>query len=70
MSDTILVVDDEPAIRRAIVKAFPEDTVLEASSIAEGLQKTQDDYPDMVLLDQRLPDGEGWRPYPNFCHRS
>lgn len=66
MPDTILVVDDEPAIRRAIVKAFPDDAVLEAGTIAEALQKTQDDYPDMVLLDQRLPDGEGMESVPKL----
>lgn len=59
MSDTILVIDDEPAIRRAIVKAFPDITVLQAESVAEALERTQDGYPDVVLLDQQLPDGQG-----------
>ncbi|TVR44859.1 MAG: sigma-54-dependent Fis family transcriptional regulator [Planctomycetota bacterium] len=59
VSDTILVVDDEASIRRAIVKAFPDIQVLEASSLAEALEKTQEGYPDLVLLDQQLPDGTG-----------
>ncbi|TVR11257.1 MAG: sigma-54-dependent Fis family transcriptional regulator [Planctomycetota bacterium] len=59
VSDTILVIDDEPAIRRAIVKAFPAVTVLQAESVSEALERTQDGYPDVVLLDQQLPDGQG-----------
>ena len=59
MTDTILVVDDEPSIRRAIAKAFSNATVLEAATLAEALEHAQDGYPDVVLLDQQLPDGEG-----------
>lgn len=59
MVDTLLVVDDEPAIRRAIVKAFADYTVLEAETLAEAMVHTQDGYPDVVLLDQQLPDGAG-----------
>ncbi len=59
MSDTLLVVDDEPSIRAAIVRAFPELTVLQADSIAPALVLLRDSYPDLVLLDQRLPDGDG-----------
>lgn len=59
MSDTILVVDDEPAIRRAMVKAFADATVLEAENLEQAVLHTQDGYPDVVLLDQQLPDGEG-----------
>ena len=53
------MIDDEDSIRRAIRKAFPEQQVLEAASIADGLQLMQEGYPDLILLDQRLPDGEG-----------
>jgi len=59
VSDTILVVDDEASIRRAVVKAFKDITVLEAESVAEAIARTADGYPDLVLLDQRLPDGDG-----------
>ncbi|MDA3962780.1 MAG: sigma-54 dependent transcriptional regulator [Planctomycetota bacterium] len=59
MADTLLVIDDEPSIRRAIAKAFTEITVLEAETIAEGLERATDGFPDLVLLDQRLPDGSG-----------
>lgn len=59
MGDTLLVLDDEASIRRAIVKAFPDDTVLEAATCAEGLTKAQDGFPDLAIIDQQLPDGSG-----------
>jgi two-component system response regulator AtoC len=59
MSETILVVDDEPSIRHAIVRAFPEQTVRETASGEQALIIIRDEYPDLVLLDQRLPDGDG-----------
>ncbi len=59
MSDTILVIDDEQAIRRAIVRAFPDQRVVEAETIAAGIDRLREDYPDLVILDQRLPDGNG-----------
>jgi two-component system response regulator AtoC len=59
MAETLLVVDDEPSIRHAITRAFPELTVKEADSGAAALALVRDAYPDLVLLDQRLPDGDG-----------
>ncbi|MFW5752912.1 MAG: sigma-54-dependent transcriptional regulator, partial [Planctomycetota bacterium] len=59
MTDTILVIDDEQAIRRAIVRAFPDQHVVEAETIAAGIDRLREDYPDLVILDQRLPDGNG-----------
>ncbi len=59
MPDTILVIDDEPSIRHAITRAFADLTVLEAETVEAGLAAVKDKYPDLVLIDQRLPDGEG-----------
>jgi DNA-binding NtrC family response regulator len=59
MAETLLVVDDEPSIRHAIVRAFPELSVREADSGEQALALVRDAYPDLVLLDQRLPDGDG-----------
>jgi DNA-binding NtrC family response regulator len=59
MSETILVVDDEPAIRHAIKRAFADLTVHEAETIEQGLALVKDAYPDLVLLDNKLPDGDG-----------
>lgn len=59
MPDSLLVVDDEPAIRHAIVRAFAELTVLEADTAEAGLAAVRERYPDLVLVDNRLPDGQG-----------
>ncbi|GDY13389.1 sigma-54-dependent Fis family transcriptional regulator [Planctomycetota bacterium] len=59
MPDSLLVVDDEPAIRHAIVRAFAELTVIEADTAEAGLAAVRERYPDLVLVDNRLPDGEG-----------
>jgi len=59
MTETILVVDDEPAIRHAIVRAFDDCIVVEAETCAQALDRVRDSYPDLILLDQRLPDGDG-----------
>lgn len=59
MSETILVVDDEPSIRHAIVRAFSGLTVREAETGEQALALVRDAYPDLVLLDQKLPDGDG-----------
>ncbi|MCX8040582.1 MAG: sigma-54 dependent transcriptional regulator [Planctomycetota bacterium] len=56
---TILVVDDEPAIRLSVVRAFPGMTVREASTCQEAIERVRDAYPDVCILDQRLPDGAG-----------
>ena len=59
MPETLLVVDDEPAIRGAIARAFPDLTVLQAESGEQALGLMKDAYPDLAILDQRLPDGDG-----------
>jgi DNA-binding NtrC family response regulator len=59
MADTLLVIDDEHAIRHAITRAFDGMTVLTAEDGATGLRLAKEGFPDLVLLDQRLPDGDG-----------
>ena len=54
---TILVVDDEPQLRRAM-KATLTDlgyVVIEARSGEEALEKFRTDSPDLVLLDLNMP---------------
>ncbi len=59
MAETLLVIDDEDAIRYAITRAFTDCTVVQAETVASALERVKDSYPDLILLDQGLPDGEG-----------
>jgi two-component system KDP operon response regulator KdpE len=58
---TILVVDDEPAIRRFIrnTLAVHGYRVLEADNAASGLTAVRHHKPDLVILDLGLPDRDG-----------
>ena len=57
---TVLVVDDEPLIRFALHDRLTADgyRVVEAGTAADALSKSQDGV-DLVLLDYKLPDGDG-----------
>ncbi len=57
----VLVVDDEPDVCKKLCKQIERQgyRVLCASSGAEGLQRIDQDKPDVVVLDMRLPDMEG-----------
>lgn len=58
---TILVVDDEPAIRRFVVKilAARNHTVLSAEDGQAGLALAQKELPDVMVLDINLPKLSG-----------
>src|SRR6185503_11276793 len=68
---TILVVDDEPQIRRAVRNALAADAagggtgggvdmrVTEAATAREGLDRAASERPDLVVLDLGLPDMAG-----------
>lgn len=58
---TLLVIDDEPAIRHAFERAFrpPETVVFTATTAAEGLDAVKRRAPDVVVLDVHLPDATG-----------
>jgi len=63
MTRSVLVVDDEPDIVymiRVILRSAGYDVVA-AESVAEGLEKLAVREPDLILLDLRLSDGEGWQ---------
>lgn len=68
----ILIVDDEPGIRSGVVRIlhnfrvdypFMEEAydfkVLEASSGEEGIEIIENNHPDIVLLDNKLPGIQG-----------
>ncbi len=57
----ILLIDDEEALRRNLQRLLAaEDRRVEAvASGREGLERLERSRPDLVLLDVRLPDGNG-----------
>ena len=59
----ILLVDDHPVVRmglRGMLDAEPDLTVIgEASSGSEGVELALAERPDIVLMDLRMPGGDG-----------
>jgi two-component system, OmpR family, KDP operon response regulator KdpE len=58
---TVLVVEDEPQIRRFVRLALEGDGCLvrEADGVGSGLESAGAVRPDLVVLDLGLPDGDG-----------
>lgn len=69
---TILVVDDEPAIRRLFHSALSRAgyNVVEAENAREALNALQIDKPALVLLDLGLPDRDGLELIPLMRERA
>jgi DNA-binding response OmpR family regulator len=61
MARTILVVDDEPTLREALVDALEADgfRVVAAADGREALARFRAERPDLVLLDLMLPELSG-----------
>lgn len=57
----LLIIDDEPAIRRFLRASLADDAyhISDASTAREGVRKVATEQPDVVLLDLGLPDGDG-----------
>ena len=60
-SNTILIVEDEPAIREMVAMALEraEFSVLQASGAAEAEQRLADGLPDLIVLDWMMPGVSG-----------
>lgn len=58
---TVLVVDDEPLIRWSLHQRLSKEgyAVLEAADVPEALRAADEHVPDLVLLDYKLPSGDG-----------
>lgn len=61
MNHRILVIDDEPDIRRSLGMILRHEgyEFLDAASGAEGIQKAQAHSPDIILLDIKMPNMDG-----------
>src|SRR5665213_3973366 len=60
-ADLVLVIDDEPQIRRAVRDALHDITVRveEAANGSSGVEAATNGRPDLVVLDLGLPDMAG-----------
>jgi CheY-like chemotaxis protein len=58
---TILVVDDTDWNRDLLVQLLEEEyTVLQAVDGEQGVKVTQDEKPDLILMDLGMPVMDGW----------
>jgi len=59
----ILIVEDELHIRTGIAEMLSDEgyTVLQASTVSEGIDLVDQESPAVVLCDINLPDGDGFR---------
>lgn len=58
----MLVCEDHALFRRAVVTSLEEagfDVVAEATTGAEAIERARDHSPDLVLMDLRMPEGDG-----------
>jgi two-component system KDP operon response regulator KdpE len=60
---TVLVIDDEPQIRRVVRNALAADgaRVIEAATGAEGIDAAAAQRPSLIVLDLGLPDAPASR---------
>ncbi|HET9636757.1 MAG TPA: response regulator transcription factor [Gemmatimonadaceae bacterium] len=60
-SETALIIDDEPRIRRVVANALADDfgRVLEAGTGKQGVRMANDEHPSLIVLDLGLPDTPG-----------
>ena len=68
----VLIVDDEPHIRRLIHAALAraDYAIVEAENAREATERLRDERPDITLLDLGLPDRDGLELVPLFKQQS
>jgi two-component system, chemotaxis family, chemotaxis protein CheY len=60
---TLLVVDDDPAVLSTVSDILSDEgyQVVTASNGAEALETLDRTFPDLILLDMRMPVMDGWK---------
>lgn len=62
--DTVLVVEDNPDVRRFIVETLSNKyNIIEAENGKDGLAKTLENIPDLIVSDLMMPEMDGYE----FC---
>lgn len=57
----VLVIDDQPGIRRLLVEVLNEEgyNVITAANGYEGVQQVKEADPDLILMDMKMPGMDG-----------
>lgn len=59
----ILLVDDEPELRKLVIDILSDDgfaNIIDAGTVQTGLIFAKQEKPDLAILDVMLPDGDGF----------
>jgi DNA-binding response OmpR family regulator len=59
----ILLVDDEPELRKLVIDILSDDgfsNIIDAGTVQTGLDSARQEKPDLAILDVMLPDGDGF----------
>ena len=63
MAKTILIVDDEATLRWVLKAALESEKykIVEAASGKEGIEMAKSTNPDLIIMDYKMPDINGWQ---------
>ncbi len=59
----ILLVDDEPELRKLVLDILSDDgfsNIIDVGTVQTGLDSARQEKPDLAILDVMLPDGDGF----------
>lgn len=65
----VLFVDDDPLVRRAMARAFPKNQVRMAADGRAALTKIEEEKPDVIVSDLRMPEMDGLALYERVAEK-